>query len=229
MRRKFSRLETGSLLLGLLLSARLASAAVSVDFISPDHWAQPDAAIGLAGGAVEDFEDHSLAPGLFIEISDAQGNFTGTGWAALPNLFDPVAGDPFGDSFATGVWDGNHVLVNTPANESIDYGSPDWRPVAVYVPEGALWIAIASQQVTVNHTLVVNGQARGRLGALGFNLSNGRNGVMIVGTDDPSDPIVSVSFGGGGDAFVIDHVVFQPVSQVPVDRVAWDAVKALYR
>lgn len=217
------------LILFSLLSVSTVQAETMVDFISPAFWGQPDEDIGLGGGIVEDFEDHTLAPGLFIEISDADGNFTGAGSNTLPNLCDPVNGDPHGDSFNTGVWDGSHVLVNTEFNEIINYGSQDWRPVAFYVPEGTSWIAIASQQVTINHFLYVNGERMDRLETLGFQLSTGPNGVMIVRSDNPENLIHSVSFGGRGDAFTVDHVVIAPPGSLPSQTVTMGSIKALFQ
>lgn len=211
------------------LSAPSALADITVRFVGPELWGADDEALGLGGGVVEDFEDLPLAPGLEIEIADAAGQFTGEGWTTLPAVFDPVNGDPYGDAFATGVWDGQHVLVNTAGNQAIDYGSPDWRPVALRVPGGAAWIAVASQQVTVNHVLVVNDQPLGRLAALGFNLGADRNGLLVVASDDPGQPVFSVRFGGGGDAFVLDHVVFAPVGQVADGARTWGGIKARYR
>jgi hypothetical protein len=228
--RTWRTLSTGVLCALPLLFTGLAAQAFTVETIDAGQWGQPDADIGLGGGIVEDFEDLQLAPGLLIEIADSQGQFTGTGWSVLPNIFDPVIGDPFGDSFVTGVWDGSHVLVNTVDNQSQTYGSQDWRPVAVQVPEGADWIAVASQQVTINHSLLVNGQNLGRLEALGFTLSTGPNGVLIVRSDDPEVPVYSVSFGGRGDAFTIDHVVYQPFGGgVSSEDQSWGSLKALFR
>ena len=209
--------------------APAALADISVRCVGPELWGTDDEALGLGGGVVEDFEDLLLAPGLEIEISNAAGQFTGEGWTTLPAVFDPVDGDPYGDAFATGVWDGQHVLVNTAGNQAIDYGSPDWRPVALRVPGGAAWIAAACQQVTVNHVLVVNDQPLGRLAALGFNLGADRNGVLVVASDDPGQPVFSVRFGGGGAAFVLDHVVFAPVGQVADGARTWGGIKARYR
>lgn len=213
----------------VLLAAPSAWPAITVTFLAPGQWGLPDEDLGLGGGVVEDFEDVILAPGLLYEIADASGSFTGTGSSSLPGLFDPVNGDPFGDAFILGVWDGNSVLVNTVTNQSQYYGAQDWRQVAFHVPEGTAWIALASCQVTGNHTLRVNGQAVGRLVGLGMELGIGRNGVMVVSSDDPADPVVSVSFGGAGDAFVIDHVVFAEPGTVDADGSAWGRLKALYR
>ncbi len=226
------RMNTARLLvtaLTVLTAAAPAAADILVEVIGPAQWGADDADLGLAGGIVEDFEDSALANGLQIEISDAAGNFTGTGWTSLPNTFDPINGDPFGDSFELGVWDGTKVLVNTTNNQSQSYGSPDWRPVSLYVPSGTEWIAVATQQVTINHVLFVNGVALSRLGSYGMDISVGRNGLLIVRSTDPEEPIVSVSFGGRGDAFVIDHVVFADTPAVSSSEAAWSRVKALYR
>lgn len=217
------------LILFSILSVVPVKAETIVNFIDPDLWGQPDEVIGLGGGLVEDFEDTALAPGLFIEISDTDGNFTGAGSSTLPNLCDPVNGDPHGDSFNTGVWDGSHVLVNTEFNEIINYGSQDWRPVAFYVPEGTSWIAIASQQVTINHFLYVNDERMDRLETLGFQLSTGPNGVMIVRSGNPNTLIHSVSFGGRGDAFTVDHVVFAPPGSLSTQAATLSSIKALFR
>ena len=224
---RFLKMETTALAFILLWA--LPAGAFTVEFISADQWGQPDEAIGLAGGVVEDFEDTQLAEGLLIEIADNEGNLTGTGSPTLPAIFDPVAGDPYGDSFVTGVWDGSHCLVNTAGNQSIYYGSQDWQPVGFYIPEGTAWIAIASQQVTINHVLFVNGQSMGRLESLGFTQSTGPNGVMVIRSESETEPIVSVSFGGRGDAFTVDHVVFAPAGQLATDKLSWGNVKALYR
>jgi hypothetical protein len=213
----------------ILLAAVPAQAVITVEFISPDRWGESDVDLGLDGGVVENFEDTALAQGLLLEISDASGNFTGTGSNALPNIFDPVNGDPFGNSFVTGVWDGSSVLVNTVDNQSQYYGSSDWRPFMFTVPAGTAWFALAAQQVSISHGLIVNGVSLGRLGALGFPVGPERNGMMIIRSDDPLQPIISVSFGGRGDAFVLDHVVFAPPGAVPVEAGTWGGLKALYR
>jgi hypothetical protein len=230
---KTMRMNAAVLLLGGILvvlgAAAPAAAEILVEVVSPAQWGASDSDIGLAGGIVEDFEDLTLAAGLEVEISDAGGNFSCTGWTVLPNVFDPVAGDPFGDSFAQGVWDGSKVLVNTANNQSQTYGSADWRPVALRVPGGADWIAVACQQVTINHVLFVNGIARDRVGNYGLAVGPGRNGVLVVRSTDPTEPVVSISFGGRGDAFVLDHVVFSDTPAVSSRAAAWSGVKALYR
>lgn len=223
---------TSLLALGILVclgATAGAQAEIVVEAVGPGSWGAADADIGLAGGIVENFEDTQLAPGLQVEIAASDGSLTGTGWTVLPNVFNPVTGDPYGDSFAAGVWDGSHVLLNTANNQSQSYGSTDWRPIGLYVPGGAQWIAFAGQQITVNHTLIVNGVARDRLGNYGLSIGSGPNGLLIVRSTDPAEPIISISFGGRGDAFVIDHVVYAPLTAVATESMNWAGVKALYR
>jgi hypothetical protein len=213
----------------ILLAAVSARAEFVVEIIPADQWGEPDEAIGLAGGVVENFENLALAPGLLLEIADAAGQFTGEGSTSLLNTFNPENDDPYGSAFVLGVWDGSRCLINTENNEVLNYGSQDWRAVAFYVPQGTTWFAFASQQVTVNHMLYVNGQSLGQLESLGFDLSAGRNGVLVVRSYDPATPIVSVSFGGRGDAFTIDHVVYATPGSVAARATTWASLKSLFR
>ncbi len=212
-----------------LAAAVPARAAFHVTVVPPEQWGAPDAALGLAGGTVEDFEDVRLAPGLLVELSAPDGTFTGAAAAALPAVFDPVDGDPYGDAFIIGVWDGTHVLVNTPTNQSVDYGTIDFPRVRLHVPGGASRLGFSLQQLTGNQGLEVNGVSLGRVAGLGLTPAPGRNGYLIVSSDDPADPVTSVACGGGGDAFVIDHVAYLPAGSVPVRSATWSAVKALFR
>ncbi|MGD9547364.1 MAG: hypothetical protein AB7V45_07390 [Candidatus Krumholzibacteriia bacterium] len=65
--------------------------------------------------------------------------------------------------------------------------------------------------------------------ALGFPLTPQRNGFLLISSDDPFEPIVSVSLGGRGDAFVVDHLVFGANPAVPAAPRAFGSVKALFR
>ena len=77
---------------------------------------------------------------------------------------------------------------------------------------------------------MVNGQNLGRMDSYGFITGPGPNGVLIVRADSPDELVTSISFGGRGDAFTIDHVVFSPGSgEVAVQAASWDAVRAIYR
>jgi hypothetical protein len=223
-------MKTAAAVLALALGAAAPAAAGFIVTVVPAaDWAADDAAIGVDGGTVEDFEDRTLAPGLAVELSDGAGNFTGSALTTLANVFDPAEDDPYGSVFIDGVWDGVRVLLNTDGNEAVYYGSRDFRKVRLHVPEGTAWIGMALMQVTRDDPLLVNGQDLGTVSSLGLAPSFGRNGFLLISTDDAAEPIVSVTFGGGGDAFVVDHVVFATPGQVDADAGSWSSVKALFR
>ena len=213
----------------LLAAAPAARAAFHVTVVPPASWGAPDAELGVAGGVLEDFEDPGLAPGFAVELAGGDGVFTGNLLTSLPATFDPVSDDPYGEAFVIGAWDGARVLLNTVGNVAVEYGATDFRRVRLHVPGGTAWLGFSLQQLTGNDGLYVNGESLGRVSSVGIGPTPGRNGYVIVASDDAGDPITSVSFGGGGDAFVVDHVVFAEPGQVPAPGRAWSAVKALYR
>lgn len=215
--------------LALLLVAQSAVAAFTVTVVPASSWGAPDAELGLGGAVVEDFEDLELAPGLLVELAAVDDTFTGALLDALPATFDPSADDMYGDAFVIGVWDGVRVLFNTPGNATVNYGYMEFRRVRLHVPGGTAWLGLSLQQLTGNEGLIVNGRNLGRVSGLGLAPTPGRNGYLIVGSDDPAEPIVSVAVGGGGDAFVIDHVTFASPGGVPIEAAGWGAVKALFR
>ena len=51
-----------------------------------------------------------------------------------------------------------------------------------------------------------------------------RNGEVLLDVDN-----VSLSFGGRGDAFVVDHLTYGPEGQVPAAGASWGGFKADYR
>ncbi|HPF69489.1 MAG TPA: hypothetical protein PLQ13_02365 [Candidatus Krumholzibacteria bacterium] len=222
------RLPT-ALVAACLALAPPVRAAVHVTVVDPAAWGADDDSLGVAGGVVEDFEDPQLAPGLLVELAGSDGVFSGAGSGVLPAVFDPVHDDPYGDAFVPGVWDGSHVLLNTVGNVAVEYGATDFRRVRIAVPGGASRIGLSLQQLTGNDALEVDGVALGRVASFGITPTPGRNGYVIVASDDPAAPLTSVSFGGVGDAFVIDHVVFVPAGQVAAPPAAWGRVHALYR
>jgi len=213
----------------VLLAAPAAFAAFTVTVVPASSWGAPDAELGLDGAVVEDFEDLDLAPGLLVELGTIQDTFAGDLLDALPATFDPAVDDLYGDAFVIGVWDGVNVFFNTPGNATVDYGFTEFRRVQLHVPGGTAWFGLSLQQLTGNEGLIVNGRSLGRVAGLGLAPTSGRNGYLIVSSDDPAEPILSVAVGGGGDAFVIDHVAFASPGQVPIETAGWSAVKALYR
>ena len=222
-------LRTCLLILIVFAAAGPAAAEFLVTVVPPASWGAPDADIGVGGGLVEDFEDVVLVEGLLISVSAPDGSFAGSGAATLAATFDPVGDDPYGEAFTAGIWDGSRCLLSSVGNAAIDYGSTDARRIRLEVPDGTAWIGLALQQLTRNEPLVVNDVSLGRVQGLGLMPSAGRNGYLIVASDDPDDPVFSVAVGGGGDAFVIDHVVFAEAGSVPAVTRCWSGIKALYR
>jgi len=218
------------LLLVLLLAGAVpARAEFHVTVVPAESWGASDAEIGVAGGVVEDFEDAVLAPGLLVSVSASDGTFAGPGQPTLPTTFNPVANDPYGDAFVIGVWDGDSCLLSTEGNISLEYGARDFRRLRLEVPAGTAWIGVSLQQLTGNDALVVNGIQLGRVQGLGLTPTPGRNGYLIVASDDPEEMVTSLTLGGAGDAFVMAHVVFADPNTVPVEPMNWGAVKALFR
>ncbi len=212
-----------------LLAAPAALAAFTVTVVPASSWGAPDGELGLVGAVVEDFEDLDLAPGLLVELAAVDDTFTGTLLDALPATYDPAVDDQYGDAFVIGVWDGARVLFNTPGNATVYYGFMEFRRVQLHVPGGTAWLGLSLQQLTGNEGLIVNGRSMGRVAGLGLAPTSGRNGYLIVSSDDPAEPVISVAVGGGGDGFVIDHVTFAAPGGVPIESAGWGAVKALFR
>jgi len=77
--------------------------------------------------------------------------------------------------------------------------------------------------------LYVNDITSGRLEALDCTLVAGWNGYQVLSSDDSAEPIVRVSFGGRGDGFTIDHLVFAASDEVPLAFRSWGEVKTLHR
>src|SRR5439155_18195439 len=99
--------------------------AFSVTAFDPTVWPRTDAALGVTGYAIEDFEDSALVPGLQVEVSDSTDNYGPTG--TLPLVFDPNTDDPNAAKvFAAGVWDGAHVLINRRTPPPVGYVDFAW-------------------------------------------------------------------------------------------------------
>src|SRR2546428_13516273 len=89
-RRSKSLNRSRSLFLEQLESRRLL--AFSVTAFDPSVWPRTDAALGIAGFAIEDFEDAALVSGLQVEVRDSTDNYGPTG--TLPLVFGPTTDNP---------------------------------------------------------------------------------------------------------------------------------------
>ena len=92
------------------------------------------------------YEDVELLPGLQAQITNSQlGTYGPTN--TLPNTFDPVAQDNFGNAFDAGVWDGRNVLINTGTNRSGSYTTAgNWGDITLRF-EGAEYVGFSLEQM----------------------------------------------------------------------------------
>lgn len=192
------------------LLATSSAFAVTVTGYQPSQWGQPDAAFLVDGYAVEDFEDAALAPGLQISASAvSSGSYGPT--STLPATFAPVTGDPNGNAFDVGVWDGTSVLINTGSNQSETYSSPTvWGTVVLHFAAGVDSVGFGIQQMGNSPVVRVNGSTIGALLPLaGLPAGAGRNGFARIDSV-PGDPIFTLEIDtvSSGDGWVIDHLVF---------------------
>jgi len=180
----------------------------------PQLWGSPDSVLGLTSFAVEDFEDTMLIPGLSISWESPAGNTAPT--TTLPNVFNPLTDDPFGDAFDTGVWDGERCVINTRTNQSYSYGAgSNWGDIVFHFNPPQSSVGFTLQQVDQDGRLVVNGRDVGSiLGRTGLGLNGGgRQGYVRIDGLCPDTRIHEIRFNNGrtgsfGDGFAFDHLSF---------------------
>jgi hypothetical protein len=187
-----------------------------------------DAALGISGYTVEDFEDTALISGLTVSFD---GNIAAdTSFTTLPKTFDS-AGEP---QTANNFWDGTRVLTNAGNGQNGPFLPPAATNTTFTLASAApvVGVGLANFQSAAgsatnpfpvtDHTLFVNGQALGTVEALaGANWTGGitlRNAYLrIEGTG--GDLITSVRFRNdtGSDFLVFDRfaVFADPVQAVP--------------
>jgi hypothetical protein len=200
----------------LLRSAALAVAIAPFahgDFVvtdfGPSTWPRTDAAIGVAGFTIEDFENTALAAGLRIGTT---GNPTSS---TLPNTFHPVNDDPFLDVFAPGVWDGSHLLINQANNQlpACGYNCGGWVDFLLEFQGGASSVGFSLEQLDLGITLYVNGSSLA-VPYVPVNLTGGgnRNGYLRLDATG-GDVINSLRLDfAGPDGVAIDHLAFAPTT-----------------
>lgn len=190
--------------------AAAASAQYSVTGFSASLWQASDELIGVAGYTIEDFEDAALSTGLQISVVALDGSYGPT--STLPNVFHPVADDPFGDVFDSGVWDGTAELLNTYDNLTSVYTFQDhWNSiVTLHFAQGVSSVGFSLAQMQLNATLVIDGHSVGTLpGLAGFSFSGERQGyIRIDGCNTTMYEIQIVS--QNPDGWAIDHLAFRP-------------------
>ena len=163
-----------------------------------------DAALGIAGFQIGNFEDLDLVNGLSIEYTDLNAGLV----TVLPNLYNPSA------RWQNNPWDGIYALANTPANQ-------DWKVTTFHINGrvAAFGVGFANfQSDRTTHTLFVNGIGFGIIDGFG-DFDSGiyqRNMYLIINVAQ-GESILSVEFGNeanGEDGLVFDHLASQPHNPV---------------
>jgi len=195
--------------LGVAASSTGAMAQYTVTPFPANQWGIDDAALGIAGAQIEDFEDVNLLPGLLVSIASGSGSYGPT--STLPGLM--VSGpDAFGAAFANSAWDGEHVLVNTFANQALAYANAsNWGNVRFDLPAGTTGVGFSLQQVEVGADVVlVNGVNVGTVSSfLGLQPNSGRNGYFVIRAETGTIESVEIR-SVGGDGFTFDHLAIIP-------------------
>jgi len=182
-----------------------------------------DAALGIAGFDIEDFEDVNLLPTLTVQTTNPNSGPTGT----LPKIYLDGSG-----SFFNNTWDGSHALVNTSTND-IWHGGPGENLLNLIAERVTFDLTDAArsfgvglgnfQAELVDHALLVNGvEVAGALENFSDFTSgtNLRNGYLRIDAE-PGESILSVAIETrangtqtpvADDGLIFDHVA---ISQVP--------------
>ena len=184
-----------------------------------------DAALGITGLVIEDFEDVNLVPGLRVATTNPDSAPT----SVLPNLYLDGSG-----VFNNNSWDGPGALVNTVNNWS--WFCSDSRCALGNIAQRRTFLLPAASKVgiglgnfqaeIVDHAVLVNGvEVVGAIESLpGFvNGVNVRNGYLTI-TAGPGEAINEVAIelrqngtkatvaGASGDGLIFDRVAFAPLT-----------------
>ena len=201
-------------LVSVLLAASVPANAVTVTSFAPSTWPRTDAALGITGFIIEDFEDATLVDGLQVQLSGGTADFGPTG--TLPHAFDPSADDPnAGKVLVPGIWDGTHVHMNRRnAPLPVGYNDLEWADFIARVAGGAASIGFSVQQLNIAGTML---SVTTNTGTTSFNLSSVpnftvggvRNGYLRIDAG-AGERILSVRIDNqSGDGFAIDHLAFR--------------------
>ena len=150
-----------------------------------------DAALGITGFQIENFEDVNLVNGLSIEYTDPDAGPV----TVLPNLYDPSA------RWQNNPWDGIYALANTPANQDWnDVGFNQLAKVTTFHINGgvaAFGVGLANfQSDRTTHTLFVNGIDFGIIDGLpDFDSGIHQRNMYVIINAGQGESILSVGFG----------------------------------
>lgn len=229
-------LKTGVLAVALSVSA-YASAQVAVHGMSRERWGVSADALGVGGNTtIEDFEDIDLAPGLQVSWQSPAGDVGPV--SALPNTFNPLTDDAFGNAFVGGAWSGTRCLLNTRTNRPFVYSNPaNWGDVTLHFNPPARVVGFSLHQMELNATIRVNGVNVTTVNGIanGVSTSSGQVGYIVL-KDDTGPGIATVTIVNGGspsgDGFTLDYLAFSSqraprVRASSVNVSAWGASDAI--
>jgi len=213
---------------GPLLVAGTVS-AFEVEIIHPSVYstdtAVMDAALGITGLVIENFEDVDLVPGLRVATTNPDSAPT----SVLPNLYLDGSGSWYDNS-----WDGPGALVNTVNNWNWFCSNANCQLTNIaqrrsFLLPGASKFGVGLgnfQAERVDHAVLVNGvEVVGALESLPGFVSGVwvRNGYLVVRAG-PGEVINEVSIelrqngtktpvaGESGDGLIFDRLAFAPVA-----------------
>jgi hypothetical protein len=223
-----STLLAGLACLGAL-AAQPAAAAIVFTTFSHTLWGASDATLGISGYTIENFEDITLAPGLYVARPvGTAGTFTATNTLPATSVFNPATDPaPLVKAFLQGVWDGANVIVNHPG-PGVSGGS-DWyndaanfRDLEFSFDPGTVSVGFSLQQLerSGDH-LLVNGveiisnlfttMGNGTDASQAFPFAS-RNGYIRIDATG-GDTIATIRLTtNSGDGFAVDHLAFNTVA-----------------
>ena len=182
-----------------------------------------DAALGITGFNIEDFEDVNLLPDLTVETTAPNSGPLNI----LPRTYtDGSAG------FSNNAWDGTNALVNTSTNEIWFGPGGDLQHLIAqrttfHLSNGAssFGIGLGNFQEVLDHAVFVNGIEVISVLDNEINFTSGvnlRNGYLRIDAG-PGETIFSVAFevrlngtqtpvgGASSDGLIFDHLAFRAI------------------
>jgi hypothetical protein len=200
------------------LLATSAAHSYTITTFGPASWSASDAALGLAGATVEDFEDTTLVAGLSVQIVAPSGSYVPT--STLPATFNPSTDDALGNAFVGETWDGVAGLLNRGGNTtgSASYNDGQWGDVSFGLAPGVTSFGFAIADLDLGgHQILVNGVSIGTLPSGNIAAGSGRGGYVRIDMESGDALIASVTIDNIGtvDGWIIDHVAFAAAAAAP--------------
>jgi hypothetical protein len=197
------RIQLIALSITFFLSLSLRASPINVVTFAPSVYnpntAAMDAALGINGMLIEDFEDTTLIPRLSVEFRNPNGGPITT----LPQTFAYIS------------WDGTKTLINRPDQQNM----PPYSDVIFYINGGTtrFGVGLVDFQTFLNETkLFVNGVDLGLVSSLPNYQDGAIRNLYLLLSVSPGDPLItSVEFRmlGRNDAIIFDHLAIDAEAQ----------------